>query len=65
MIYLTAFYKVRGKYQPLKKSPLNANQLRHHTHQSQVQILEEPIPNWVNDLSLEELSPKGVSLKPI
>ena len=60
MIYLTAFYKVEESISMPEKVYLDANRNYAIIRIQSVQILEEPIPNWVNDLSLEQLSRKGV-----
>ena len=60
MIYLTAFYKVEESISTPEKVYLDANRNYAIIRIQSVQILEEPIPNWVNDLSLEELSRKGM-----
>ena len=60
MIYLTAFYKVEESISTPEKVYSDANRNYAIIRIQSVQILEEPIPSWVNDLSLEELSRKGM-----
>jgi predicted DNA-binding transcriptional regulator YafY len=60
MIYLTAFYKVEESISTPKKVYLDANRNYAVIRIQSAQILEEAIPNWVKDLSLEKLSQKGM-----
>ena len=60
MIYLTAFYKVEETISTPEKVYLDANRNYAIIRIQSIQILEETIPNWVNDLSLEQLSRKGM-----